>query len=88
MADPVELTVVQVRDGDRWRGVAVIDGRNYPDRASFDQAVMDAFDTLAELRIPSQLATRDVTATEPPSQLPAWYDYRKTLAPKGAGETE
>jgi hypothetical protein len=50
--------------------------------------VSDAFETLAVLRIQSQLETRDVTATEPPSRLPAWYDYRKTLAPKGAGEAE
>lgn len=88
MADAVELTVVQVRENDRWRAVAVIDGRGYPDRADFDRAVDDAFETLAAQRVPAQFETRDVSPTEPPSALPAWQDYRaKLLAPKGAGGT-
>jgi len=87
MADPVELSVVQVRENDRWQAVAVIDGRRYPDRASFDAAVTDAFETLDDAGIAAQLETRDVSPTEPPSRLPAWEDFRVTLAPKGAGGT-
>ena len=87
MADPVELTVVQVRTEDRWKAVAVIDGRRYPDRDSFDRAVSDAFDTMEDHDIPAQMLTRNVSATEPPSPLPAWEDYREMLAPKGAGDT-
>jgi len=76
MADPVELSVVQVRAGDRWRAVAVIDGRRYSDRESFDAAVTDAFELLDNAGIAAQLETREVTPTEPPSRLPSWEDYR------------
>jgi hypothetical protein len=87
MADPVKLTVVEVRADDRWQAVAVIDGRLYPDKESFDQAGWDAFDTLGKLRVPAQYVTRRVYDDEPPSPLPTWEEYRATLAPKGAGET-
>ena len=87
MADAVELTVVQIREDDRWRAVAVIDGRRYPDRQSFDRAVAEAFETMDDHGLPAQFETRDVSPTEPPPRLPAWEDYRVTLAPKGAGGT-
>jgi len=82
MAD-VDRTVVQVREDDRWRAVAVIDGRHYPDRASFDQAVREAFATMSKHKIPAQFETRRVSPTEPPSRLPSWEDYRVTLASRG-----
>ncbi len=87
MADPVEMTVVQVRGDDRWLTVAALDGRRYPDRESFDRAVWDARDTLAEYRVPAQFTTRDVAAEEPPSPLPSWEEYRAGLVAKGAGGT-
>jgi hypothetical protein len=88
MADPVELTVVQVRTDDRWRAVAVIDGRRYPDKETYERVVWDAFATMnAQDDLPSQFESRDVSPTEPPSPLPSWEDYRATLAPKGAGDT-
>ncbi|ONI73690.1 hypothetical protein BWI15_09650 [Kribbella sp. ALI-6-A] len=79
----MDLSVVQVRAGDRWKAVAVIDGRTYPDRASFEAAVEGAFEALDEARIPAQLVTREVSPTEPPSRLPSWDEYRAMLAAEG-----
>ncbi len=73
---------MQVRQNDRWEGVAVIDGRRYPDEESFEKARTEAFETLDELWIPAQLETQEVRPDEPSSRLPAWEDYRKTLTPK------
>ncbi|WP_432935820.1 hypothetical protein ACQPXM_21645 [Kribbella sp. CA-253562] len=87
MADAVDLSVVQVRAGDRWQAVAVIDGRSYPDRASFEAAVAGAFEALDDAGIPAQLVTREVSPTEPPSRLPSWNEYRAMLAAKGARGT-
>jgi phage terminase Nu1 subunit (DNA packaging protein) len=83
MADAVDLSVVQVRAGDRWQAVAVIDGRGYPDRASFEAAVEGAFEALEQARIPAQVVTREVSPTEPPSRLPSWDGYHAMLATKG-----
>ena len=87
MADRVELTVIQVRANDRWQAVAVIDGRRYPDRASYDQAVMDAFSTMNGSDVPSQFESRDVTPDEEPWPLPTWDEYWEILATKGARGT-
>jgi hypothetical protein len=84
MADKVKLTTVQIRQDDGWLEVAVIDGRRYPDRQSFDLVKNEAFKTMNGLHIPAQFETRSVSPTEPPSRLPAWEDYRQTLAPKGS----
>jgi hypothetical protein len=86
MAD-VDRTVVQIREDDDWRAVAVIDGRRYPDRESFDRAVREAFATLSKHRIPAQFETRRVRPAEPPSRLPAWEEYRVSLDGKGARGT-
>ena len=74
--------MVQVRQDDRWQAVAVIDSRRYPDQESFDRAVSDAFETMNDQDVPAQFATRDLSPTEPPSPLPLWEDYRKSLTPK------
>jgi hypothetical protein len=87
MADAVKLTIVQVREDDRWRAAAVIDGRRYPDRQSFDRVVDEAFETMAKYHIPAQFETRAVLPTAPPSPLPSWEDYRVMLASKGARGT-
>jgi hypothetical protein len=87
MADAVELTVVQVRAEDRWKAVAVIDGRRYPDRETFARVVSDAFETMEDHDIPAQMLTRKVSPTEPPSPLPAWEEYRAMLVTKGARGT-
>lgn len=84
MADPVELTVVQVRADDRWQAVAVIDGRRYPDRESYDRVVWAAFATMNEQEIPAQFETREVMADEQPWPLPSWEDYWAT---KGTGSS-
>jgi hypothetical protein len=82
MAD-VDRTVVQVREDDGWRAVAVIDGRRYPDRESFERAVKEAFATMSKHKIPAQFETRRVRPAEPPSRLPSWEDYRAMLASTG-----
>ncbi|GAB3822121.1 hypothetical protein [Kribbella italica] len=87
MADPLMLSTVQVRRNDRWEAVAVIDGRRYADRAGFDEAVLDAFDTLDDLEIPAQLEREEIRPDEPASRLPFWEDYKVMLATKGAGGT-
>jgi len=79
----VDRTVVQVREDDGWRTVAVIDGRRYPDRESFERTVREAFATLSKHRIPAQFETRRVKPGEPPSRLRSWEDYRVMLASTG-----
>jgi hypothetical protein len=79
----VDRTVVEVREDDGWRTVAVIDGRNYADRESFDRTVREAFATLSKHKIPAQFETRRVKPGEPTSRLPSWEDYRVTLASRG-----
>jgi len=85
LTEAVKLTTVQVREDDRWRAKAVIDGRRYPDRRSFDRVKKEAFATMNALHIPAQFETRRVWPDEPPSPLPTWENYRMTLTPK---ETE
>ncbi|GAA0602260.1 hypothetical protein HPO96_19685 [Kribbella sandramycini] len=75
MTGPLRLTVVQLRGDDRWNSVAVIDGRDYPDRESYDRVVHAAFELLDDLDIPAQLETELIRADEPPSRLPSWADY-------------
>jgi hypothetical protein len=87
LTEVIELTTVQVRDDYGWLEVAVIDGRHYPDRQSYDRAVGEMFETMNGNSIPAQFESRRVSATEPPSRLPAWEDYRATLPPKKAGTT-
>ena len=77
----MKLIVVQVRQNDRWEAVAVLEGRRYPDAESLERARTEAFETLDDHGIPAQLETHQVRPDEPPSRLPHWEDYRKTLGP-------
>jgi len=79
MADAVKLTTVQIRQDDGWLEVAVIDGRRYPDRESFELVKKEAFRTMNRIPIPAQFETRSVSPTEPPSRLPSWEDYRSVV---------
>jgi hypothetical protein len=79
----MEQTELQVRQDGRWRAVAVIDGRRYPDQQSYERAVAEAFATMNGGGIPAQFESSQVSPTEPPSRLPSWEDYRVTLPPKG-----
>ena len=75
MAERVQMTVVQVRMDDRWRAVAVIDGRDYPDRQAYDRAVTEAFEQCNGSGLPAQFSSRDVFPDEVPYPLPSWVDY-------------
>lgn len=79
VAKRVWLTVVQFRIDDRWRGGAVIDGRDYPDEQSYDQAVSEAFGRVNGMDVPAQFASRNVWPDEPPSPLPTCASYLAAL---------
>ena len=74
--------MLQIRDDRGWLEVAVIDGRRYPDRKSYDRAVDEMFETMNGNTIPAQFESHRVSPTEPPSRLPSWEDYRATLPRK------
>jgi hypothetical protein len=67
------LTVVELRVNDGWRGIAVIDGRNYPDPDDYESAVTEAFEQCGHLMLPATFASRE--AGDGLVGLPSWAEY-------------
>ena len=81
------LHIVRVKQGDDWRAVFVIDGREYADSEAVQAAVQHAHQELQRRRIPAEIECQSVSPTEPPRELPSSEEYWRQLARADSGES-
>lgn len=78
-AKRVYLYIIVVRDGDDWRAVCVVDGRDYIDPEDAHSTATGALKELSRRRIVSEMWTEVPYPDEPPLPLPTWHEYRAQL---------
>ncbi|MBT0768117.1 hypothetical protein KIH74_04240 [Kineosporia sp. J2-2] len=71
-------TCLVTENGDKRFGF-IIDGREYPDRAGYDQARREAVRELHRRRVIAEFITETIGPAELPRELPSWNDFRRTI---------